>query len=112
VWNPPPPRPSPAALADPAPPLDAEYVFTRDDLTHVIPSIRASLGCGAVPLDSPQRLQDALRTVIAGLGGCGDVTVRRSPAALLTPEYWHVSLRGLDGATAAALRTLLADARR
>lgn len=83
--------------------IDAEYVFTRAELQPVLHAIRASLGCGAVPLDSPHRLQDALTTLVRGLGGSGDIAVRRSPAALLTPEYWQVALAGVDSATHASL---------
>jgi hypothetical protein len=83
--------------------VDAQYVFTRADLQPVLGAIRASLGDGTVPLDSPLRLQDALATVIHGLGGRGRVAVRRSPAALLTPEYWQIGLAGLDVPTHAAL---------
>jgi hypothetical protein len=112
VPNPPLLRRVPTALAEPPPTVDAEYVFTRADMQRVIAAIRSSLSCGAVPLDSPQRLQDALRTVIASVGGRGDVDVRRSPAALLTPEYWHVHLTELDTTTASTLRELFAEARR
>jgi len=92
--------------------VSADYVFTRADLGAVIHAIRDSLDCGAVALDSPHRLQDALRTLIGDLGGRGDVTVRRSPAALLTPEYWRVDFTGLDPRTDATLRSLFAGARR
>src|SRR5260221_384750 len=83
--------------------MHTEYVFTRTELQLVLGAIQASLGFGAVPLDSPQRLQDALTSLIANLGGRGEVEVRRSPAALLTPEYWQVGLVGLDEPTHAAL---------
>lgn len=91
------------ATAKAAATFSGEYVFTRMELQRVLEAIRASLGCGHVPIDSPQRLQDALSALIAGLGGHGEVAVRRSPAALLTPEYWQIAVRGLDSATHASL---------
>ena len=91
--------------------MHTEYVFTRTELQPVLGAIQASLGFGAVPLDSPQRLQDALMSLIATLGGRGDVEVRRSPAALLTPEYWQVGLVGLDQPTHAALLEIFRTAR-
>lgn len=86
-------------------------MFTRAELQPVLHAIRASLGCGAVALDSPHRLQDALRSLIGALDGRGEVAVRRSPAALLTPEYWQIDLVDLDAATAQALRDLFGAGR-
>jgi hypothetical protein len=83
--------------------VSAEFVFTRQELQPVILAIRTALSCGAVALDSPQRLQDALCTLITGLGGEGTVSVRRSPAALLTPEYWQIALSRVDAPTHTAL---------
>ena len=82
------------ALGEPA--LTVEYAFTRAELQPVLQAIRDTLGCGALPLDSPARLQEALATLIRSVGGCGDPTVRRSPAALLTPEYWQIRLDETD----------------
>lgn len=95
-----------------AEPLSLTCAFTRADLQPVLHAIRAALGCGALPLDSPNRLQEALRTLIVGLGGGGEVTVRRSPAALLTPEYWQVDVADLDRQTHEALQDLFAASRR
>jgi hypothetical protein len=113
VWSPPRLR-RPAAKTGAArrgETMTAEFVFTRADLQPVLHAIRGSLGCGDVALDSPHRLQDALRTLIRALDGRGEVTVRRSPAALLTPEYWQIDLTDLDSRTAAALRDLFTAAR-
>src|SRR3954471_21081088 len=60
-----------------------EFVFTRAELQPLFGAIRATLGCGPLPLDSPNRLQDALTVLIEQLDGRGDVVVRLSPAALL-----------------------------
>ena len=87
--------------AEPAPGddlADAEYVFTRAELQVVASAILAALGDDAASLDTPFRLQEALATLIRGVGGRGDVVVRRSPAALLTPEYWQMALIQLDRA--------------
>jgi hypothetical protein len=92
-------------------PLNARYVFTRADLQPVLGAIRRSLGDDAVPLDSPLRLQDALAAVIRGLGGHGEVVVNRSPAALVTPEYWQIGLAGLDAPTHSALTRLFRTGR-
>ena len=81
------------------PALTVEYAFTRAQLQPVLQAIRDTLGCGALPLDSPARLQEALVTLIKSVGGCGDPTVRRSPAALLTPEYWQIRLDATDAHT-------------
>ena len=86
-----------------AQPLHAEYVFTRTELQPVLRAIRAALDGGSIPMDSPGRLQEALGTLIVDLGGVGEVTVRRSPAALLTPEYWQITLTNLDVRTHAAV---------
>jgi hypothetical protein len=69
----------------------------------VLKVIRDTLGCGAVSLDTPARLQDALAALIRSVSGAGDPTVRRSPAALLTPEYWHIRLDATDQRTLAIL---------
>ena len=66
-----------------------------------------ALGCGTVPLDTPLRLQEALATLVHGLGGHGEIDVRRRPAALLTPEYWQVAVHGLDLATYESLVEVL-----
>ncbi len=91
--------------------VDAQYVFTRSDLQPVLGAIRLSLGDGSMQLDSPLRLQDALARLICGLGGRGRATVRRSPAALLTPEYWQIGLAGLDPPTHAAMLELFRTGR-
>jgi hypothetical protein len=88
-----------------------DVVFTRAELQPVLDAIRAEL-VHSLPLDSPHRLQDALHTVIRRGTGHGEVTVRRSPAALLTPEYWHVMVTGVDEGTDDRLRSLLAVPRR
>jgi hypothetical protein len=113
VWSPPRLRRARAAQdhARRAESVTAEFVFTRAELQPVLHAIRSSLGCGAVSLDSPHRLQDALRTLIRALNGRGDVAVRRSPAALLTPEYWQIDVTDLDPRTAGALRELFAAGR-
>jgi hypothetical protein len=91
--------------------VNVEYVFTRAELQPVLSGIRTSLGCGEVALDSPHRLQDALTTLIREANGRADVSVRRSPAALLTPEYWQIVLTGLDDPTHVILRELFAAGR-
>ena len=83
--------------------VKAEYVFTRAELQSVLQAIRSALGLNILPLDSPQRLQDAVAKLICSIDGRGDVVVRRSPAALLTPEYWQIALTNLDANTHAAL---------
>jgi hypothetical protein len=108
MWSPPRLRRSTTAKdARAAQTVTAEYVYTRTELQPVLTALREALGCGAVPLDSPHRLQDALGTLIRGMGGRGEVSVRRSPAALLTPEYWQIVFTDLDGRTHAEIREKL-----
>ena len=90
----------------------SEYIFTHTELQPVLQAIRVRLACGPIPLDSPLRLQEALTTLVKGLGSPGDVSVRRSPAALMTPEYWHIVLAGLDRPTHNSLAELFRGARR
>ena len=90
-----------------AQPLHAEYVFTRTELQPVLRAILAAIDGGSIALDSPRRLQDALETLIVDLGGVAEVTVRRSPAALLTPEYWQINLTNLDVRTHAAVAAVV-----
>jgi len=114
VWNPARLRRAPAAsdAGRRTETVTAEFVFTRAELQPVLHAIQGSLGCGSVSLDSPHRLQDAIRTLIRVLDGRGDVAVRRSPAALLTPEYWQIEVTDLDARTARTLRHLFAAGRR
>jgi hypothetical protein len=90
----------------------SEYVFTRSELQPVLQAIRVKVACGPIPLDSPLRLEEALTSLLKGLGGRGSVVVRRSPAALMTPEYWQIVLAGLDPATHAQLAEMFQGARR
>ncbi len=83
--------------------LTVEYSYSRGELQPVLQAIRDTLGCGALPLDTPARLQEALATLIRSVSGVGDPTVRRSPAALLTPEYWHIRLDASDRRTITTL---------
>lgn len=83
--------------------LTVEYSYSRGELQPVLQAIRDTLGCGAVPLDTPARLHEALATLIRSLSGVGDPTVRRSPAALLTPEYWHIRIDATDQRTITTL---------
>ena len=87
--------------------VDVEYSFSRTDLQPILGAIRDRLGCGAVPLDSPARLEDALRQLIASFGGRGEPRVRRSPAALLTPEYWSIAITRIDARTLGAVGALV-----
>lgn len=89
------------------PTVTAEFTCTRGELVPVLAAIRDTLGCGAVPLDTPARLQEALAKVIRSVGGNGDPTVRRSPAALLTPEYWHLRFDATDERTLATLAEII-----
>jgi hypothetical protein len=86
--------------------VDAQFVFTRAELTPVMGAIRSALGTDSQSLDTPVRLQAALATLIRQHGSPGEVAVRRSPAALLTPEYWHVDLEGVDDSAHGALLEL------
>jgi hypothetical protein len=61
----------------------------------------------SIALDSPAQLQESLAALIGGVEGQATVTVRRSPAALLTPEYWWIQARGINRETMAALSQLL-----
>ena len=109
----------PASVARPFRPLNAvaapsaepmvtvEFSYTRGELLPVLAAIRDTLGCGALPLDTPARLQEALATVIRSVGGNGDPNVRRSPAALLTPEYWHLRFDATDERTLATLADIV-----
>jgi len=78
-------------------------VFSRTELQPVVVALQVALGMGPDPLDTPCRLEDALAALIDDLGGTGTVVVRRSPAALMTPEYWSVVIAGMDPATHTAL---------
>lgn len=98
-------RPVPTTSTDSI--VTAEFCYTRGELVPVLAAIRDTLGCGAVPLDTPARLQEALATVIRSVGGNGDPTVRRSPAALLTPEYWHLRFDATDERTLATLAEIV-----
>jgi hypothetical protein len=87
--------------------LSVEYSFTRGELQPVLQAIRDTLGCGAVALDTPARLQEALEALIRSVSGEGDPSVRRSPGALLTPEYWHIRLDATDRRTLATLEDVV-----
>jgi hypothetical protein len=87
--------------------LTVEYSFTRAELQPVVQAIRDTLGCGAVALDTPARLQEALEALIRSVSGEGDPSVRRSPAALLTPEYWHIRLDGTNRRTLTILEDVV-----
>ena len=87
--------------------LEAEFTFTRAELGPVRQRIRDALGSPSVALDSPARLQESLVALIGAIDSEAAVTVRRSPAALLTPEYWRIQVRGIDPDALATLSTLL-----
>jgi hypothetical protein len=87
--------------------LTVEYSYSRGELQPVLQAIRDTLGCGAVPLDTPDRLQEALATLIRSVAGAGDPSVRRSPAALLSPEYWHIRLDATDERTISTLAEVI-----
>ena len=86
---------------------DVEYVFTRHELQAVASAVVAALGDDAVALDTPVRVQQALVTLIGRSGGRGEVVVRRSPAALLTPEYWQIAVTQADRRANACLVNVL-----
>ena len=92
--------PAGCAEVDPTDDLvNAEYVFMRAELRVVGRAILFALGRDAAPLDTPSRLQEAVMALIRSVGGRGEAVVRRSPAALLTPEYWRIVLLQVDSAT-------------
>jgi hypothetical protein len=90
---------------------EVEYAFSREELLPVLQTLRETLRTGNVPLDSPARLEEALQEMVRRFGGEADITVRRSPAALVTPEYWRVRLAGIDSTTRDRLETLLRGGR-
>jgi hypothetical protein len=88
--------------------VSVEYVFTRADLQSVLLAIRANVVDRPAALDSPLRLEEALTTAVRRCGGDARITVRRSPAALVTPEYWRIEAADADEAACEALTELLA----
>jgi hypothetical protein len=93
-------------------PYDVEYALSREELAPLLPALREGLGWGSAALDSPARLEQALGALVTRLGGHADVSVRRSPATLMSPEYWHIRFQALDRPTHDALEPLLGRERR
>ena len=75
---------------------DVEYALSREELPPLLAALRRDQDPGSAPLESPARLEGALGTFVTRSGGRSLVTVRRSPATLMSPEYWHIRFRGLD----------------
>lgn len=85
--------------------------LVRVELDRLIGALAASLDPSTPRPDSPARLADALTTVIGRIGGRGRPTVTRSPAALYSPEYWHLRVEGADARTRTAVDRLAAGER-
>jgi hypothetical protein len=87
--------------------FDLDHSFSRDELGPFTHRLRAELRCGPLPLDSPARLEEALGRLVHSLGGDAEISVVRSPAALLTPEYWRVHIAGVDSNIHATLEEVM-----
>jgi hypothetical protein len=100
----------PAVTTDEAPVEAVDGVvalsLVRAELDRLIAALAASLDPSTPRPDSPARLEDALSTVIVRIGGRGRPTVTRSPAALYSPEYWHLRVEGADARTRSAVARL------
>jgi hypothetical protein len=87
---------------------DVALSLVRADLDRLIGALGRSLPAATPRPDSPARLADGLAIVIARIGGRGRPIVTRSPAALYSPEYWHLRVEGADSRARAALDRLTA----
>jgi len=106
-----PARVPPPDAAPGAPSGAIEVVITRAEKDALAAAL-ASLEGGDPPrLDSPAHVEAALADAIDRAGGRGAPLVVRSPAALYTPEYWHIRIDGADAVTRTALGTLIAGRR-
>jgi hypothetical protein len=74
----------------------AALVFTRSQLESAVSRIGAPEAGVAARLNSPARIEEALQGLIRSIGGTGTVVVRRTPAGLVSPEYWRIQLVDLD----------------
>lgn len=85
--------------------------LTRAEMDTLAATLELRLGAATPRLDSPARVQAAIESLIAALGGHGRPLVVRSPAGLYTPEYWHIRIEGADAATRAELGRLVGGRR-
>jgi hypothetical protein len=87
---------------------DVALSLVRSDLDRLIAALGRSLPAATPRPDSPARLEDGIAVVIGRIGGRGRAVVTRSPAALYSPEYWHLRIEGADARTRAAVERLAA----
>jgi hypothetical protein len=112
-------RPQPPVSAQPSTAEEASrtadgemaVVLTRAEMDTLAATLELRLGATTPRLDSPARVQAAIETLIAALGGHGRPLVVRSPAGLYTPEYWHIRIEDADAATRAELGRLVGGRR-
>ena len=74
------------------------------ELDRLGAALQAFLGPETARPDTPDRLEAALATAVARLGGAGRPRVTRRPPGLYTPEAWQVRLSKIDPAIGEAIR--------
>lgn len=94
----------PVSPSDPTRADDVVLTIGRVELDRLGAALQAFLGPETARPDTPDRLEAALATAVARLGGAGRPRVTRRPPGLYTPEAWQVRLSKIDPAIGEAIR--------
>jgi hypothetical protein len=98
-------KPAEAEPTDAPPVTGLLIVRGGPELDQLRLALQRLQGPSAERPDTPARIEQALKLLIAKRGGAGDPRVLRRPAGVSTPEAWEIHLDGVDSATVDAIRT-------
>jgi hypothetical protein len=93
------------------PPVSAEYVFGRAELTTIAARLRVCLRDRKRAIGSPDQLRSAVEEAFGPWGDGGTVHVHRIPGALHTAETWHLRLESVRPEARQLVESLIAEAR-
>jgi hypothetical protein len=93
----------------PGPTSDTVIAIGRPEFDRLGGALQTVLGPGTARPDTPDRLEAALATAIAGLGATGRTRVARRPAGLYTPEAWQLRLTAAEPEIEIAIRRAIRE---
>jgi hypothetical protein len=93
------------------PPVSAEYVFGRAELTTIAARLRVCLRDRKRAIGSPDQLRSAVEEAFGPWGDGGTVHVHRIPGALHTAEAWHLRLESVRPEARQMVDSLITEAR-
>lgn len=91
--------------------VDETFAFGPREVDRLARAVARRLGEPRRRIDSPDEIRRALADALGDRLGSGSIGVVRLPAALQTPESWHVTLTGVSSEARDEMERMAEEAR-